>query len=159
MTKYHLGPQGQRLKWNLYFAGIVLLIVLATCRILSWIDWSTFQRTEFEKHLREIEEKIVLEETDPKQKARRLLGQLNMLLRKRWQTAYVYSEITGEGIYIGRPTPPAFRKAVEKQRQQIDAGLPFDKKSIPDLRLYIELERLKVRMLVADAPPLYEQSR
>ena len=157
MVKVTFGEKAQRLKRNLYLFGILLLLLLVTCRVLSLVDWSSFQRSEFEKHLHEIETEVLLEQVPAEFKVRKFLGRCNMLLRNRWQTGYLYSEITREGYFVGRPSPPEFRKAVEAQKKQIDAGKKFEKSDIPKLRMIVELPRLKGRLLVADAPPLYER--
>jgi len=152
MVRITLGEKGRRLKWHIYSLGIFLLVLLLTCQILRHVDWSSVQRTELEKQLREEEEKIVLQDIPIESKARKLLGRCNLLLRNRWLTGYLYCEQTGRGYFIGRLSPQ-FRKAVEAQKKAIDAGGEFDRKRIPKLRMVVEFKKIHCRLLVAEVPP------
>ena len=149
MAKIHFGDKGQRLKYNVYFFGITLLIILGACHVCRRIDWSALQRRELEKHLLEVESEILIRHQPPEYQTRELIGRANMWLRDRWLAGYLYSELTKQGVFVGRIWPE-FRKAVEAQKDLIDANKPFERKKIPKLRLIVEFKRLKARMLIAE---------
>lgn len=155
MVRLTLGEKGERLKWNLYFFTIVLLIGLGACLVCSRIDWSALQRSEFEKFLLEREMKILMMSLPREVKARKLLGECHKALNSRWLTGYFYDRNTGLARFIGRTAPRDFRKAVAEQKEAIDSGKPFDEKRIPKLRMVVDFERLNCRLLVAE----YEMPR
>ena len=153
MVKLTFGKKERQFRYNLYFLGILLLVVLGTCHIVRHIDWSSFGRAALEKQLREVEQDIVVKQVPPVLKTRKFMAQCNIWLRTRWLTGYLYSETTGQGYFIGRLSVE-FRKAVEAQKTLIDAGKPFDKDRIPKLRMVVEFEALNCRLLAAEVEPL-----
>lgn len=156
MVKLTLGDKGKRLKWNFYFLGILLILILGTCHILVRIDWSAIPRREFVKHLHEIEDQIVLENVPPAIRVHKLIAACNRLLRSRGMAGYICNLTTGEFFYCGKISP-AFRKGVELQKSLINSGQPFDEKSIPRLRVVVEFKKLNCRCLIADLEPREER--
>ena len=149
MVKVTLGGKGKRWKWNFYFFGILLIVILTTCHILIRLDWSSVQRSAFKRALLDIEEQAVLGQNSVEAKVHRLFAQCNEQLRARGMAGYLCELSTGKYYFLGR-TSAAFRKAIEAQKALIDAGKPFDEKSIPKLRVVVDFEKLNCRLVVAD---------
>jgi hypothetical protein len=153
MVKITLGEKGRRLKYNLYGAGLLLLVMMMTCTVCRRIDWSALQRGEFEKEMLELESQVLLEHQPADQQAYKFIGLIGPRLRDRWLAGYLYSRAKGEGYFIGRIAPPEFRKAIEAQKALIDGGKPYDKRKIPKLRMAVEFKRLNCRLLVTEVEP------
>lgn len=158
MVKFTLGEKGQRLKWTFFSVGILLIVLLTTCHILIRVDWASFGRKEFVKHLKEIEDQVVLENIPPAVKVRKLMGRCNKMLRDRGMAGYLCDTTTGEYFFVGRLSAD-FRVAVEKQKRLIDSGKAFDEKSIPKLHVVVEFEKLHCRCLIAEVERMDERSR
>jgi len=149
MAKITLGEKGQRLKYQIYFLGVLLLVIVGSCHICRRIDWSALETREFTKTLHELETKILLEHQPVEKQVERLVGQCSVWLRDRWLTGYLYSDGIQKDYFIGRISPE-FRRAVEEQKDLIAAGKTINKKKIPKLRMVVEFHYLKCRMLVAE---------
>jgi hypothetical protein len=152
MTRYHFGEKGERLKWNFLFLCALIIAIGGSCLICSRTDWSFVQHRAFREHLAELEDEILLGQTSARQRSRKFIARCGQLLRKRWQTAYMYSKETDEGYFIGRIPPRDFRQAVQDQIDAIHKGEPIDEGRIPNLVMVVEFERLNCRLIVGEAP-------
>jgi hypothetical protein len=150
MVKITFGEKGRRLKHQVYFGGIVLLIILVSCEVCRRIDWSAIQRRELAKNMLELETQILLDRQPLEKQIYTLVGRCGVWLRDRWLSAYLYDERTKQGYFVGRIVSPEFRRAVEAQKPLLDAGQPIDKKKIPRLRMIVEFKNLKCRLFVTE---------
>ena len=158
MTKLTLGEKGRRLKHEIYFVGIVVLVIAVSCKVCSLIDWSAIQRREFGKTLLELEAKIVLDHQPFDREIQTLVGRCGVALRDRWLTGYLYCTKTRQGYFIGRIPTPEFRRAVEAQKPLLDADRPIERKKIPRFRMFVEFKSLQCLLLVAETETREERS-
>jgi hypothetical protein len=158
MVKITLGEKGKRLKYEIYFIGIVLLIILGAFEVCRRIDWSALPRRQLEKNLLELETQIALDHQTAEKQTYLLVSRCGVWLRERWLIAYLYDERTKQGYFVGRIATPAFRQAVEAQKPLLDAGKPIDRKKIPRLRMIVEFKTLRCRLLVAEPETAQDRS-
>ena len=158
MVKITFGEKGARLKYHIYFFGIVLLIILGACEVCRRIDWSALPRRQLEKNLLELEAQIALDHQTAERQIYFLVSRCGTWLRDRWLIAYLYDERTKQGYFVGRIPTPAFRKAMEAQKPLLDAGKPIERKKIPRLRMIVEFKTLRCRLFVAEPETPQEKS-